>query len=714
MRMRFFLSFCLTAAVLALASPGGGDGGGAAFVNESEIYTNNNSGNGAVIELQGGPEDVAWIVQLSDLHFSAHHPERAVDFKDIVGPTLAMVNPSLVFITGDLTDAKSKDLLTTKQDEAEWAEYQKVMGDVIKRSGLKINNFFDLRGNHDTYGASIGGSFDFYSKYSINAQLRRTGLVNSVRVQTGTHRILFVGFDSTMSSGLRGPTNLFGHPTDQLLTEINSELSQWNTQPTKSVLKISFGHFPLSLSAPAYSGRTLKHVFLDQSLSIYLCGHLHRTFGTNLKWLHERPKHFPMKDNEVHEFWEWELGDWKKSRTMRILAIDRGCISFIDFDFRLGVKETIILPTFPLDSRFILDKSQSVDPTFYSYIRALVFSSLPMVSVVARIYDSRPGNLMLAFESPMKKIGNASRGDLYSCPWNFKAFEDPSPERFLLQIEAVDIRGRSSLTELRPFSVGGRRAMLSHNWKEFIVMGCQWDALYYPLLWSFHMFILSILLIPKAILSFSRKKYTYKNFNTNRGLASYVTWITMELYSIPRVWCCIIAYLLYLILCPLLCGQGLVDGKKLYMTYRGWALKFNSKEQFEGFPDIMVIVIPHLYVVVLPTVFVIGALVAETGIHRDNIRVLSSKKEDDYDAKNKGSISFTHGRNYSLKLVLFRVRWIRKVLLVFCLTICCIHFLSCRALSKAYEMNPFVHFPIYSMSVPLLMVYAIYRTSSTF
>lgn len=96
-------SFCLTAAVLALASPGGGDGGGAAFVNESEIYTNNNSGNGAVIELQGGPEDVAWIVQLSDLHFSAHHPERAVDFKDIVGPTLAMVNPSLVFITGDLT-----------------------------------------------------------------------------------------------------------------------------------------------------------------------------------------------------------------------------------------------------------------------------------------------------------------------------------------------------------------------------------------------------------------------------------------------------------------------------------------------------------------------------------------------------------------------------------------------------------------------------------
>ncbi|KAF3613663.1 hypothetical protein FXO38_36118, partial [Capsicum annuum] len=56
-----------------------------------------------VIELKGGPDDVAWIVQLSDLHFSVHHPQRAIHFNDIVGPTLSTINPSLVFITGDLT-----------------------------------------------------------------------------------------------------------------------------------------------------------------------------------------------------------------------------------------------------------------------------------------------------------------------------------------------------------------------------------------------------------------------------------------------------------------------------------------------------------------------------------------------------------------------------------------------------------------------------------
>ena len=56
-----------------------------------------------VIEVKGGPESIIWIVQLSDLHFSVHHPERALDFKKIVGPALKMINPSLVLITGDLT-----------------------------------------------------------------------------------------------------------------------------------------------------------------------------------------------------------------------------------------------------------------------------------------------------------------------------------------------------------------------------------------------------------------------------------------------------------------------------------------------------------------------------------------------------------------------------------------------------------------------------------
>jgi predicted MPP superfamily phosphohydrolase len=57
----------------------------------------------AVLEVSGSPEGVVWVVQLSDLHFSVHHPDRAYDFRRYVGPALAMVNPALVLITGDLT-----------------------------------------------------------------------------------------------------------------------------------------------------------------------------------------------------------------------------------------------------------------------------------------------------------------------------------------------------------------------------------------------------------------------------------------------------------------------------------------------------------------------------------------------------------------------------------------------------------------------------------
>ncbi|CAK9170759.1 unnamed protein product [Ilex paraguariensis] len=81
-------------------------------------------------------------------------------------------------------NGKSKDLLTMNQDEEEWLEYQKVMDDVIKRSGLNKSIFYDLRGNHDNFGVPVvGGSFDFFSKYSFTGRLGRSGLVNSVTVE---------------------------------------------------------------------------------------------------------------------------------------------------------------------------------------------------------------------------------------------------------------------------------------------------------------------------------------------------------------------------------------------------------------------------------------------------------------------------------------------------------------------------------------------------
>lgn len=79
-----------------------------------------------------------------------------------------------------------------KQDEEEWVEYQQVMEDVIKRSGLNKSIFYDLRGNHDNFGVpAFGDSLDFFSKYSLNGQQGRNGLVNSVTIQVSYTLFLY-------------------------------------------------------------------------------------------------------------------------------------------------------------------------------------------------------------------------------------------------------------------------------------------------------------------------------------------------------------------------------------------------------------------------------------------------------------------------------------------------------------------------------------------
>ena len=76
---------------------------------------------------------------------------------------------------------------------------------------------------------------------------------------------------------------LFGHPTDQLLTEIDSEISQWNSQSVEPVIKIFSGHLPFSFSALSFSEKSLKDIFLKHSQSVYLCGHFHIRFRKNFE-----------------------------------------------------------------------------------------------------------------------------------------------------------------------------------------------------------------------------------------------------------------------------------------------------------------------------------------------------------------------------------------------------------------------------------------------
>jgi hypothetical protein len=119
---------------------------------------------------------------LSDLHISKWIPERSKALRKSLGHALQFIKPALVWITGDLTDAKNKERTATRQDEGEWIDYWDSIQKVADGSGLPIERFFDMRGNHDKYGVPLSSSLDYYSAYSVNGRLNRTNLVQSITV----------------------------------------------------------------------------------------------------------------------------------------------------------------------------------------------------------------------------------------------------------------------------------------------------------------------------------------------------------------------------------------------------------------------------------------------------------------------------------------------------------------------------------------------------
>ena len=63
------------------------------------------------------------------------------DLKQFVNEVMKVVDPSLVVITGDLTDAKQLDQFLSRQYEKEWVMYSNAI------TNVRVP-WLDMRGNH--------------------------------------------------------------------------------------------------------------------------------------------------------------------------------------------------------------------------------------------------------------------------------------------------------------------------------------------------------------------------------------------------------------------------------------------------------------------------------------------------------------------------------------------------------------------------------------
>ncbi|XP_018647384.1 helicase, putative [Schistosoma mansoni] len=269
--------------------------------------------------IDGGAHNVFWFVHITDLHFSEFgSKDRQMNFFEFCSTYIPVIRPEIVIASGDITDGKGKTFSSSSQNPEEWRDYLSL----LEQSGvLNLTRWFDVRGNHDSFGVpSFGGDGDYYSRFGVRGRFSFRSNIFKLVKPYGQYS--FISIDLSTEPGLKWPLNFFG--------SFNLNVK---TQFSKSIDK-------------AKDSNQTDNAFA------YLCGHLHTLFGLAKKMYFLQPQ----------GYWEWELGDWRDNRYFRIVAVDNDLVSFVDvrkFSLNDSNKEwPIILITNPKNANFLLPRKE--------------------------------------------------------------------------------------------------------------------------------------------------------------------------------------------------------------------------------------------------------------------------------------------------------------------------------------------------------------------
>ncbi|KAG0210465.1 Transmembrane protein 62 [Mortierella sp. GBA30] len=238
------------------------------------------SGDQDSVVIGDSKDNIFYFVQVSDLHISTFRKASTANFYTFLSTALPMVEPAFVVVTGDLTDAKDKQLVGSMQYISEWKTYR----DALEESGVltKRNGTFwhDLRGNHDCFNVP-----DWDSKENMFAGMsasKTPGFMFDVNTDYGKYG--FIGIDACPKPGPARPYNFFG----LFETPDMDNLSQ-----------------QLALSK-----------------------------GNNHTFVSYQPTHFL----------ELEVGDMKQNGLYRIMVVDHDMISFTDVSMPMTTIPPAIMP----------------------------------------------------------------------------------------------------------------------------------------------------------------------------------------------------------------------------------------------------------------------------------------------------------------------------------------------------------------------------------
>jgi len=394
-------------------------------------------------------EHLLWFIQITDLHLSEFHDlTRISDFEHFCDSTISIVKPKIVLVTGDITDAKDRDMVGSKQYEFEWKQYRQV---IAKSKVLEKSVWLDVRGNHDAFDvAELKSSGNYFKKYGVMGDTQRSYMYE-YNAPSGD-KYSFIGVDASLDPGPRRPFNFFGWIKDDHL----KQLENFNEASKRSNATVWFGHFPTSTVIT--DSKPLDNVM--QNGIAYLSGHLH-TF------LDLAPELYTRQENGILEL---ELADWKVERMFRILAFDGGIFTFDDFKKN---KDIYILITNPKNVLFKSPREKAIRQIKTSKnIRLLVFSKHDVDQVKVFIDDEEIGKAYRAVNST---------APLYLLSWDAQKYQRGIHK---IRVEVLDAKG-SKAVEAHEFTLEDnltKAFRIFQSWllvtnhismgKHFLFLGC--------------------------------------------------------------------------------------------------------------------------------------------------------------------------------------------------------------------------------------------------
>ncbi|KAG0054704.1 Transmembrane protein 62 [Linnemannia elongata] len=455
-------------------------------------------------------DNIFYFIQVSDLHISTFRKASTANFYTFLSTALPLVEPAFVVVTGDLTDAKDKQLVGSMQYVNEWVTYR----DALEESGVltKRNGTFwhDLRGNHDCFNVPSWDSKE--NMFADMSSSKSPGFMFDVR--TGYGKYGFIGIDACPKPGPARPYNFFG----LFETPDMDHLSERLTLSEGNNHTFVFSHYPVTTTMFGETSLGESFADLSKSFSVYMCGHLHK-----LKWgLGDA-----LQSYQPTHFLELEVGDMKQNGLYRIMVVDHDMISFTDVSMPMTTIPSAIMPhnknkqeediyeseqqeqeegsedqgekkerkrpalgprlptnpiivvSNPKDSRYMIPKHEPVNRISTStHIRFLAWtdSQIPdddhpfardEIKVEIRIdgtLHDRPASF--AGTKAEHQTDEDEFLPLYVAPWNPQDYQDDKDHE--IEIKIVDRFGRVGSSKL-VFRVDGKRSEMKGGFAEWIM-----------------------------------------------------------------------------------------------------------------------------------------------------------------------------------------------------------------------------------------------------